>query len=116
MTEEQWKILGAKYKVGDIIEGKVLTHEDYGIFLDVNEDSIEGMIRITKFPEEGPTPRSEFPPIGTFVKGILCQLYRGDEYLQLSLKPRHFAFYTQHKDHPPARDPYLGKENIPPQK
>ena len=46
MSASPWETLGARYRVGDVIEGKVRNITDYGLFVEV-EPGIDGLIHVS---------------------------------------------------------------------
>jgi ribosomal protein S1 len=49
MDEQTWYSIKAKYPIGTFIRGKVIQHQSFGVFLDIGEQGVKGLIRITDF-------------------------------------------------------------------
>jgi ribosomal protein S1 len=72
------------YRLGDLIHGKVEYHAPFGIFVNIGDDTVRGMIQITDFVDTGEMYPDIDSPIGAVVVG-----YTEDDRNQvwLSVKP-----------------------------
>ena len=66
MKEINWNIIKNTYPLGNIILGRVLLHRPFGIFIDINDNDILGIVGIIDFLEEDNTSRP-YPEIGSEV-------------------------------------------------
>jgi ribosomal protein S1 len=73
MDEQTWYSIKAKYPIGAFIRGKVIEHQPFGVFLDIGEQGVKGLIRITDFVDVGEMRVDMYPPIGATVGGIICE-------------------------------------------
>ncbi len=51
LTEDPWKKFFSKYQMGDVVEGKIVKLEDYGAFVELDED-IEGLVHVSEISKE----------------------------------------------------------------
>jgi ribosomal protein S1 len=58
MDDLAWENIKEKHQVGTFIRGKVVQHMHFGIFLDIGEPEVKGLIRIVDFVDEGDEGRS----------------------------------------------------------
>jgi len=84
---KKWHNIKLKYKIGDFVEGKVIRHEPFGIFLDLGEDSILGFVRIVNFIDKGQMTPNKYPPIGKKITAKIVELTDHNFQINLSIKP-----------------------------
>ena len=84
-----------QYQVGDFIEGTVIQHQQFGVFLDLNVPPILGLVRIVSFKNQGPMSPELLPRIGTKVRGIITDFYANDHQVNISLKPIDFEKFRR---------------------
>jgi ribosomal protein S1 len=88
MNDQLWNRVKSDYRLGDLIHGKVEYHAPFGIFVNIGDDTVRGMIQITDFVDTGDMNPEMYPdidsPIGAVVIG-----YTEDDRNQvwLSVKP-----------------------------
>jgi ribosomal protein S1 len=88
MNDQLWNRVKSDYRLGKLIHGKVEYHAPFGIFVDIGDDTVRGMIQITDFVDTGNMNPEMYPdidsPIGAVVVG-----YTEDDRNQvwLSVKP-----------------------------
>jgi ribosomal protein S1 len=46
MDDRTWETIKSKYKPGTFVQGKAIEHIHFGIFLDIGEPGVKGLIRI----------------------------------------------------------------------
>ena len=85
--KEFWDGIRQKYKLGHRVTGVVEYHAPFGVFLDIGDPVVRGLILITEFPDDVKSPDT-FPPIGEKAEGVVLG-YTEDERNQvwLSAKP-----------------------------
>ena len=74
-----------KYKIGDIIKGKVTGIEDYGIFLLVDND-VTGLIHISEISDGFVKNVSDYAEIGETMKAEVIEYDEINNRLKLSIK------------------------------
>jgi hypothetical protein len=73
MDEQTWYSIKAKYPIGAFVRGKVIQHRPFGIFLDIGEPGVRGLVRIVDFVDVGEMREDLYPPIGAIVGGIIYE-------------------------------------------
>ena len=88
MNEEAWAAAKARWPRGTWINGRVVQHAPFGVFLDVDCPGAIGLILITEFraPPHRMTQR-EFPPIGSSVKSCVLAFDDRNHQVRLTLIP-----------------------------
>jgi ribosomal protein S1 len=71
MDDQTWYSIKAKYPVGAFVRGAVTSHKPFGVFLDIGEQGVTGLIRIVDFVDEGEMREDLFPAIGKVIGGIV---------------------------------------------
>jgi ribosomal protein S1 len=79
MDDRSWEDIKAKYKVGTFVRGKVFQHMHFGIFLDIGEPGVKGLVRIVDFVDEGDMTENLYPEIGATVSGIVYGYSRKED-------------------------------------
>jgi ribosomal protein S1 len=88
MDEQTWYSIKAKYPIGTFVRGKVTQHKPFGIFLDIGETGVKGLIRIVDFVDVGEMREELYPPIGATVGGIVYENSdKENAQINLSAKP-----------------------------
>jgi len=67
--DQNWEQIKSKYRIGQFLQGKVVSHKPYGVFLDIGEPEVKGLIRIPDFLDEGDMSQEMYPEIGSQVSG-----------------------------------------------
>jgi ribosomal protein S1 len=57
--------------LGQFVQGKVEYHTPFGVFVDLGEDSVKGLIKIPDFLDEGRMSQEMYPELGTTVGAIV---------------------------------------------
>jgi ribosomal protein S1 len=88
MQDLFWNQVKSQYRLGELIYGKVEFHAPFGIFVNLGDDTVRGLVQITDFVDSGEMTPEMYPdcesPIGAVVVG-----YTEDDRNQvwLSVKP-----------------------------
>lgn len=61
----------SKYRLGQFVQGKVEYHAPFGVFIDLGEATVKGLIKIPDFLDEGIMSAEMYPEIGTTVGAIV---------------------------------------------
>jgi ribosomal protein S1 len=85
LSLEQIKL---KYKLGQFILGKVEYHAPFGVFIDLGESAVKGLIKIPDFLDEGVMTEAMYPEIGATIGAVVVG-YNERNYSEvyLSAKP-----------------------------
>ncbi len=65
MSDEFWNQVKSKYRLGELIHGRVEHHAPFGIFVDLGDDRVRGMIQITDFVDSRDMSPEMYPAIGS---------------------------------------------------
>ncbi|BAY33035.1 hypothetical protein NIES2107_49300 [Nostoc carneum NIES-2107] len=88
MNNDFWNQVKFKYRLGTLIHGKVEHHAPFGIFVDLGEENLKGIVQITDFVDTGVMTPEMYPDIGSPIGAVVLG-YTEDERNQvwLSVKP-----------------------------
>ncbi|MGB3293088.1 MAG: hypothetical protein WBB01_08885 [Phormidesmis sp.] len=103
MDGASWEQIKSKFKLGQFVQGTVEFHAPFGIFLNLDNASVKGLIRIPDFLDEGAMSEEMYPEIDTVVGAVVVGYNEsncGEVYL--SAKPS-----VLHKALVPLRMPAL---------
>jgi ribosomal protein S1 len=92
MDEQTWYSIKAKYPIGTFVRGKIIQHMRSGVFLDIGEPGVKGLIRIEDFVDVGEMREDLYPPIGATVGGIVSE-NSDQENAQISLSAKPSAIH-----------------------
>jgi ribosomal protein S1 len=85
---QRWEQIKSKYKIGKLLQGKVVSHKPYGIYLDIGESEVKGLIRIPDFLDDGAMTEEIYPEIGSQVSGVVIGYNETNKYeVCLNAKP-----------------------------
>lgn len=91
MDNKQWNDIKNKYKKGQVIKGKVEYHASYGVFMDINEGDVKGLIPITNFLDEGIMSTDLYPKLGEEMDAVIIEFTEDHrQQIWLSVKPSSF--------------------------
>jgi ribosomal protein S1 len=71
MDSTSWEQLKSRYKLGQFVQGKVEFHAPFGVFVNIDESLVKGLIKIPDFLDEGEMREEMYPEIGTTVGAIV---------------------------------------------
>lgn len=72
MDRQNWEQIKSKYTLGQFVQDKVEYHAPFGVFVDLGEPSVKGLIRIPDFLDEGAMSEEMYPEIGTSIGAIVA--------------------------------------------
>jgi ribosomal protein S1 len=88
MNDQAWEQIKSKYNIGQVLQGKVVRHVPYGVFLDIGEPEIKGLVRIPDFLDDGAMSEEMYPEIGSQVTGVVIGYNDTNKYeVCLNAKP-----------------------------
>ncbi len=88
LVEDPWKKIGEKYKVGQIVDGKVLKINPFGLFVELDPE-IHGLAHISELSSKQIQSPSEVANVGDVLKFKIISIEPVDHRLGLSLRAAH---------------------------
>jgi len=82
---EPWKTVEDKYKVGDIVEVKVLRFSNFGAFVEI-ESGIDGLVHISQISDKRIAKPADALNIGDIVKAKIMDIKAEEKKMSLSIK------------------------------
>ncbi len=97
--EGDWILATEQLPLGTVIAGRVLSHRNFGFFLDVGfGDRFPGLVMVSWFrpaTQPGPVTAADYPAIGSMVEGaVVVQHTDSLRQFRLSLLPEHGATWS----------------------
>lgn len=71
MDNPKLELIKSKYQLGQFVQGKVEYHAPFGVFVDLGEDSVKGLIKLPDFLDEGVMSQEMYPDLGTTIGAIV---------------------------------------------
>lgn len=100
MNHQSWDQIKSRYKLDQFVQGRVEFHAPFGVFIDLGESSVKGLIRIPDFLDEGAMKEEMYPELGTSIGAIVVGYNESNHReVYLSAKPS-----VLHKVLVPLRD------------
>ncbi len=88
MNEEFWNQVKSKYQLGKLIYGTVEAHKPFGVFVDLGDSQVKGIIQIPDFLDTGRMTPDMYPEIGSSVGAVVLGYTEDDRHqVWLSVKP-----------------------------
>lgn len=85
LVDDPWKKVGDKYKVGEVVEGKILKINPFGFFVELDKD-IHGLAHISELSKKPVKNVSDIAKIGDVMKFKIVSIEPEQHRLGLSLK------------------------------
>lgn len=85
LIQDPWKSVGEKYKIGDLVEGKVLKVNPFGFFVELDRD-IHGLAHISELSKKPVKNVTDIAKIGDTMKFKIVSIEPEQHRLGLSLK------------------------------
>ncbi|NJM77712.1 MAG: RNA-binding protein [Acaryochloridaceae cyanobacterium RU_4_10] len=88
MSNQFWNQVKSKYQLGSLIHGKVEHHAPFGIFVDLGDDTVRGIIQIVDCVDSGDMTSEMYPDIGSPIGAVVIGYTEDDRnQVWLSVKP-----------------------------
>lgn len=88
MNHQSWDQIKSKYELGQFVQGRVEFHAPFGVFVDLGDSSVKGLIRIPDFLDEGTMTEEMYPELGTSIGAIVVGYNESNHReVYLSAKP-----------------------------
>lgn len=98
--EDEWQYTLKNYSKGEYIEGKVLEHRTFGIFVKLERmNTVRGLIRIVDFADFADFENGSFdlpvkyPSVGEIIKGVILGFTDHNKQVIISLKKSDISRY-----------------------
>ncbi len=85
LTEDPWKDVAKRYKVGDWVEGKIVKVNPFGFFVELDQD-IQGLAHVSELSDKQVEDPSSLAKIGETMKFRVVSIEPHEHRLGLSLK------------------------------
>ncbi|MCB9728566.1 MAG: 30S ribosomal protein S1 [Deltaproteobacteria bacterium] len=86
ITEDPWAQVTTKYRIGDRVNGKVVSLTEYGAFVEL-EDGIEGLIHVSEMSwTKRPKHPSQIVAIGDIVESVILDIDTENKRISLGMK------------------------------
>lgn len=82
---EPWAVIDEKYKVGDIVEGKVVQIKEYGCFVEL-EPGLDGLVHISEVNHKRIGNINDEFSVGDIVKAKILEIDKDNKRISLSIK------------------------------
>jgi ribosomal protein S1 len=88
MDSTSWEQIKSKYKLGQFVQGRVEFHAPFGVFVNIDESLVKGLIKIPDFLDEGEMQVEMYPEIGTAIGAVVVGYNESDrQEIYLDAKP-----------------------------
>jgi len=85
LTEDPWKDVAKRYKIGDWVEGKIVKVNPFGFFVELDQD-IQGLAHVSELSDKQVEDPSTLAKIGETMKFRVVSIEPHEHRLGLSLK------------------------------
>src|SRR5216117_1354496 len=90
LTEDPWKTIDEKYKIGDLVKGKVTKLASFGAFVQLQDD-IDGLVHISQLSEDHVTKVKDVLKVGQEVEARVIKVDKTDRRIGLSIKAANYS-------------------------
>ncbi len=88
MSDQFWNQVKSKYRFGELIHGRVEHHAPFGIFVDIGDVTVRGIVQITDFVDSGDMTPEMYPDLGSPIGAVVVGYTEDDRnQVWLSVKP-----------------------------
>ncbi len=89
LADDPWKLIEKKYKVGDIVEGKVTKLASFGAFVQLQDD-IDGLVHISQVSEDHVEKIKTVLKVGDQVRARVIKIDGNERRIGLSIKAANY--------------------------
>jgi len=88
MASTSWENIKSKYKLGQFVQGQVEFHTPFGVFVNIDDSLVKGLIKIPDFLDEGGMSSEMYPEVGTTIGAVVVGYNESNcREVYLSAKP-----------------------------
>src|SRR6187401_1973989 len=89
LDEDPWKAIDTRYKIGDLVQGKVSKIASFGAFVELEGD-IDGLVHISQIAEERVDKIKDFLKIGQDIEARVIKVDKTERRIGLSIKAANY--------------------------
>ena len=90
LEADPWKEIDQKYKIGDLVQGKVTKLASFGAFVQLQDD-IDGLVHISQLSEEHVAKVKDVLKVGQDVEARVIKVDKAERRIGLSIKAAHYS-------------------------
>ncbi|MGA3171288.1 MAG: 30S ribosomal protein S1 [Chthoniobacteraceae bacterium] len=90
IEDDPWKIIDQRYKIGDLVKGKVTKLASFGAFVQLADD-IDGLVHISQLSEDRVDKVKDILKIGQEVEARVIKVDRTERRIGLSIKAANYS-------------------------
>ncbi|MEP6811185.1 MAG: S1 RNA-binding domain-containing protein, partial [Chthoniobacterales bacterium] len=90
LSDDPWKEIDSKYKIGDLVTGKVTKLASFGAFVQL-QDEIDGLVHISQLSEEHVTKVKDVLKVGQEVEARVIKVDKVERRIGLSIKAANYS-------------------------
>jgi small subunit ribosomal protein S1 len=90
LENDPWKDIDSKYKIGDLVTGKVTKLASFGAFVQLKED-IDGLVHISQLSEDHVSKVKDVLKVGQEVEARVIKVDKAERRIGLSIKAANYS-------------------------
>jgi len=90
LEDDPWKVIDQRYKIGDLVQGKVTKLASFGAFVQLADD-IDGLVHISQLSEDRVDKVKDILKIGQDVEARVIKVDRTERRIGLSIKAANYS-------------------------
>ena len=90
LEDDPWKAIDQRYKIGDLVTGKVTKLASFGAFVQLADD-IDGLVHISQLSEEHVAKVKDILKVGQEVEARVIKVDKGERRIGLSIKAANYS-------------------------
>jgi small subunit ribosomal protein S1 len=90
LSDDPWKIIDQKYKIGDLVTGKVSKLASFGAFVELQDD-IDGLVHISQLSEDHVAKVKDVLKVGQEVEARVIKVDKVERRIGLSIKAANYT-------------------------
>jgi len=90
LEQDPWKAIDSRFKIGDLVKGKVSKLANFGAFVEL-EDDIDGLVHISQLSEDHVAKVKDFLKVGDEVEARVIKVDKVERRIGLSIKAASYS-------------------------